>query len=69
MSNGSGDYVITFSTAKEVRRHPLATGALRATLEAPNDQISPLFQAVIGFYVDVGPILDHLEITIGDRLV
>jgi D-aminopeptidase len=47
MSNGSGDYVITFSTAKEVRRHPLATGALRATLEAPNDQLSPLFQAVI----------------------
>lgn len=47
MSNGSGDYVIAFSTAKEVRRHPLPTGSLQATLEVPNDQLSPLFQAVI----------------------
>lgn len=47
MSNGSGDYVIAFSTAMAVRRKPLPTGSLRATLEAPNDQLSPLFQAVI----------------------
>jgi D-aminopeptidase len=51
MSNGSGDYVIAFSTAMEVRRTPLPTDAptipLRATLEVPNDQLSPLFQAVI----------------------
>jgi len=47
MSNGSGDYVIAFSTAMEVRRQPVTTGLLRATREAPNDQLSPLFQAVI----------------------
>lgn len=51
MSNGSGDYVLAFSTAMAVRRNPLPTNAptlsLRATLEAPNDQLSPLFQAVI----------------------
>jgi len=47
MSNGSGDYVLAFSTAPEVRRTPLAPGQLRSTVELPNDQVSPLFQAVI----------------------
>lgn len=47
MSNGSGDYVLAFSTAAEVRRSPLTHGALRTTLEVTNDDISPLFQATI----------------------
>lgn len=47
MSNGSGDYVLAFSTAAEVRRSPLTRGALRTTLEITNDDLSPLFQATI----------------------
>jgi D-aminopeptidase len=53
-SNGSGDYVIAFSTADEVRRRiaPPAPGAgptpaLHATRQLANDDLSPLFQAVI----------------------
>jgi D-aminopeptidase len=54
-SNGSGDYVIAFSTAEEVRRRatPPPAGAasspptLRATRQLANDDMSPLFQAVI----------------------
>jgi len=45
-SNGSGDYVIAFSNAAEVRR----TAARRATVtryaEVSNDSMDPLFQAV-----------------------
>ncbi len=44
MSNGSGDYVIAFSTAAEVRRSPGT--APRTGRELPNDATSPLFQAV-----------------------
>jgi D-aminopeptidase len=47
MSNGSGDYVIAFSTDERVRRRPMAPGALHVSQEVPNDQLSPLFQAVI----------------------
>jgi len=44
MSNGSGDYVIAFSTAESVRRGPGRTP--RPLTDLPNDAISPLFQAV-----------------------
>ena len=51
-SNGSGDFVIAFSTAKEVRRvltpgqsAPVRT--LRATAEVTNDDMSGLFQGVV----------------------
>jgi D-aminopeptidase len=44
MSNGSGDYVIAFSTAESVRREPAA--GPRAVRELPNDLVSPLFHAV-----------------------
>lgn len=47
MSNGSGDYVIAFSAAEEVRRTPERRGMVRAAPELPNDQMSPLFQAAI----------------------
>jgi D-aminopeptidase len=54
-SNGSGDYVIAFSTAEEVRRRASPTGAAaapappapRAVRQLANDDMSPLFQAVI----------------------
>jgi D-aminopeptidase len=43
--NGSGDYVLAFSTAEEVRRTP-STGP-RQVLDLPNDMMSGLFQAAI----------------------
>lgn len=53
-SNGSGDYVIAFSTAEQVRRRiasgprdPSSPPAPRANHELANDDMSPLFQAVI----------------------
>jgi D-aminopeptidase len=44
MSNGSGDYVIAFSTSPSVRREA-ATGP-RPLEDLPNDLVSPLFHAV-----------------------
>jgi D-aminopeptidase len=44
MSNGSGDYVIAFSTARSVRRD--ASDGPRRVEELPNDLVSPLFHAV-----------------------
>src|SRR5690606_35106411 len=44
MSNGSGDYVIAFSTAPGARRSPGAAVLAPATLA--NDAMSPLFVAV-----------------------
>jgi D-aminopeptidase len=44
-SNGSGDYVIAFSTADAVRRRDTRTP--RTIAELGNDAVSPLFQAVI----------------------
>lgn len=53
-ANGSGDYVIAFSTAEQVRRHvaPPRPGAPEApaprpTADLSNDDMSPLFEAVI----------------------
>ncbi len=44
MSNGSGDYVIAFSTAAQNRRH--AGQALQPAASVAGEAISPLFQAV-----------------------
>jgi D-aminopeptidase len=53
-SNGSGDYVIAFSTAPEVRRTRAAlrvdadsTRRLLPTAEVPNDDMSGLFEGVV----------------------
>lgn len=53
-SNGSGDYVIAFSTAEGVRRRSTPPGAaapaaspVRSTADLANDAMSPLFQAVV----------------------
>jgi D-aminopeptidase len=43
MTNGSGDYVIAFSTNPQVRRRGGTQPATVADL--PNDAMSPLFQA------------------------
>jgi D-aminopeptidase len=47
LSNGSGDYIIAFSTAKEVRRTNERRSKVWNYPEVPNDQMSPLFQAAI----------------------
>lgn len=44
-SNGSGDYVISFSTAEGVRRRPGAT--VRSVKELANARMSALFQATV----------------------
>ena len=44
-SNGSGDYVLAFSTAEEVRRGP--TEGPRQISDLPNDEMPGLFQASI----------------------
>ena len=44
--NGSGDYVIAFSTHEGVRRSPSDDGP-RAVVELPNGETSPLFQATV----------------------
>jgi len=44
-SNGSGDYVIAFSTSLKVRRSPVAKTL--ATEEVANEEMSGLFQAVV----------------------
>ena len=47
MGNGSGDYVIAFSTAEGVRRTPARRRSLCTVQEWPNELMSPLFQAAI----------------------
>jgi len=47
MSNGSGDDVIAFSTAADVRRTPEQRSKVWSYPELPNDWMSPLFQAAI----------------------
>ena len=46
-SNGSGDHALAFSTAEAVRRTPERRGTTTAYPEIGNDQVSPLFAAVI----------------------
>lgn len=48
-SNGSGDYVIAFSTAESVRRTATGSqaGRSRNVADLPNDAMSALFQAVV----------------------
>ncbi|MGH8185192.1 MAG: P1 family peptidase, partial [Steroidobacteraceae bacterium] len=46
LSNDSGDYVIAFSTAIEVRRTAARRATVATVAELPNDRMTPLFQAV-----------------------
>jgi D-aminopeptidase len=47
MSNGSGDYVISFSTAEDVHRTPARRNGVWSYPELSNDRILPLFQSAI----------------------
>ncbi len=47
LSNGSGDYVIAFSVAEDVRRTPARRNGVWSYPELSNDRISPLFQSAI----------------------
>ncbi len=47
MTNGSGDYVIAFSTAEGIRRTPERRNAVSMIEDLPNNLFSPLSQAVI----------------------
>ncbi|HET7273947.1 MAG TPA: P1 family peptidase [Longimicrobiaceae bacterium] len=47
MTNGSGDYVIAFSTAPEVRRTPERRNEVHTVQLLPNNRISPLFEATV----------------------
>lgn len=47
MTNGSGDYVIAFSTAESVRRTPERRGGVGDYESLANSRVSPLFQAVV----------------------
>jgi D-aminopeptidase len=46
IANGSGDYVIAFSTAQEVRRTPTRRSSVATFAELPNEAMTPLFQGV-----------------------
>lgn len=46
MTNGSGDYVISFTTAENVRRTEERRNANTMIEDMPNNIVSPLFQAV-----------------------
>ena len=46
MSNGSGDFVIAFSTAESVRRRIDQSNTLRPIQDLPNDLMSSLFRGV-----------------------
>jgi D-aminopeptidase len=52
-SNGSGDFVIAFSTAKEVRRNPAnmarpdSARRMMTSAELPNEDMSALFEGVV----------------------
>jgi D-aminopeptidase len=46
ITNGSGDYAVAFSTAPGARRTPARRTAVADIHELPNDQVSPLFEAV-----------------------
>jgi D-aminopeptidase len=45
-SNGSGDYIIAFSTAADAIRTPQKRASTGQFAEVSNDNVSPLFQAV-----------------------
>lgn len=47
ITNGSGDYVIAFSTAEGARRTAERRNQEFAYRELPNNKVSPLFQAVV----------------------
>jgi D-aminopeptidase len=47
MTNGSGDYAVAFSTNADVRRTALRRANPSPIVDLPNDQMSPLFEAIV----------------------
>nr|WP_202899258.1 P1 family peptidase [Kordiimonas gwangyangensis] len=47
LTNGSGDYVIAFSTSEAVRRTPARRSETSQIADVPNGNMSPLFEATI----------------------
>jgi D-aminopeptidase len=47
MPNGSGEYVIAFSTAKSVRRTPARRSTVSEIENLPNDRMTGIFQATV----------------------
>jgi D-aminopeptidase len=47
MTNGSGEYAVSFSTSLEVRRTPERRSNPSAIVDLPNEQMSPLFEAAV----------------------
>ena len=47
ITNGSGDYAVAFSTHEAVRRTAERRGAVSTIADLPNEQVSPLFEAVV----------------------
>lgn len=47
LTNGSGDYVIAFSTSEAVRRAPARRSETSQIADVPNGNMSPLFEATI----------------------
>lgn len=47
MTNGSGEYAVAFSTNLDVRRTPERRAKPSAIVDLSNDQVSPLFEAVV----------------------
>lgn len=47
MSDGSGDYVLSFSTAESVRRTAQRRSEVSPVMDLPNSRMSPLFLAAI----------------------
>ncbi|MGH7656625.1 MAG: P1 family peptidase, partial [Gemmatimonadales bacterium] len=68
-SNGSGDYVIAFSTAGELRRSPGEPAP--AAAEVLNDEMSGLFQAVIESTEEAiyNSLFQATAVTSGERTV
>jgi D-aminopeptidase len=69
LANGSGDYVIAFSTAQEVRRTPARRTSVATFAELPNEAMTPLFQgvaeateeAIINSLLQAGPMRSALS--------
>ena len=47
MTNGSGDYAVAFSTNADVRRTAQRRANPSPIVDLPNDQMSPLFEAIV----------------------
>jgi D-aminopeptidase len=71
LANGSGDYVIAFSTALDVRRTPARRAGIASIRELPNDRMTPLFQAVAEATEEaiINSLLQATPMRVGDKAI